>query len=213
MTRRKLLGLLLAAALLMTTTVFGTMAYLSASDQAVNTFTSGTVALKLDEADVDEMGVPIPDAKRVKKNDYRLLPGHSYSKDPTVTVMSGSEESYIRILLTVSKSDGLDEAFAPEGAKLDAIFANYDPACWQLVDPAGVRDATADTICYEFRYKQTVAAPDGDVALEPLFTGFTVPWQLTKEKLALINGMSITAQAHAIQADGFANADAAWAAF
>ncbi len=74
-------------------------------------------------------------------------------------------------------------------------------------------DTTANTITYEFRYKETVAAPTADVVLDDLFESFTVPGAVNNDQLAKLKDMTITVVAHAIQADGFTDADAAWAAF
>ena len=51
------------------------------------------------------------------------------------------------------------------------------------------------------------------VLVDALFDSITVPGSVTKEQLATIEGMTITVNAYAIQADGFADAGAAWAAF
>jgi len=61
--------------------VFGTLAYLTATDTVTNTFTVGKVQITLDEAPVDANG-ETTDGDRVKKNNYHLLPGHEYDKDP-----------------------------------------------------------------------------------------------------------------------------------
>lgn len=87
----------------------------------------------------------------------------------------------------------------------------YDSANWIYKD--NTKDATADTRTYEFWYKETVGAPTADVALDALFDSITVPGTITNEQLATIEGMTITVNAYAIQADGFANAEAAWDAF
>ena len=57
-----------------------------------------------------------------------------------------------------------------------------------------------------------VAAPKADVVLDALFDSITVPGSITKEQLATIEGLTITVNAYAIQAAGFANAEEAWAA-
>ena len=49
--------------------------------------------------------------------------------------------------------------------------------------------------------------------LPVLFNSITVPGFVTGEQLTALNNFNITAVAEAIQADGFANADAAWAAY
>lgn len=74
-------------------------------------------------------------------------------------------------------------------------------------------DAKADTLTYYFYYNETVAAPDGDVVLPVLFDKVTLPQWVTNDQLATLENFQITVVAEAIQADGFANAGAAWAAF
>lgn len=210
-TRSKALLLTLCAVVLVIATVFGTMAYLTSTDEVVNTFTVGSVKITLDEAKVTTDGKPVEDAERVKANAYHLLPGHTYNKDPMVTVLSGSESSYIKMTVTFSKANELDDIFAPDGANLISIFNNYDSTNW--IYKGNTKDDTANTRTYEFWYKETVSAPDADVALDALFDSITVPGEITKEQLATIKDMTITVNAYAIQADGFANAEAAWAAF
>ena len=209
-TKSKALLLSLCAVLLVVASVMGTMAYLTSSDKVTNTFTVGNVAIKLDEAKVNTDGTLVAGADRVKANSYKLLPGHTYNKDPMVTVLDGSEESYIKMTVTFSKASALDAIFAPDGANLTGIFNGYDAANW--IAKGSTKDATADTRTYEFWYKATIEAPKGkgDVALEPLFTSITVPGTITKEQLATIEGMTITVNAYAIQADGFKDAAEAW---
>lgn len=210
-TRNKALLLTLCAVLLVTASVLGTMAFLTSNDEVVNTFSVGSVAIRLDEAKANTDGSLVEGADRVKANSYKLLPGHTYNKDPMVTVLNGSEASYIKMTVTFSKASALDAIFAPTGADLTSIFNGYDAANW--VYKGNTKDATADTRTYEFWYKETVGAPTADVALDALFDSITVPGTITNEQLATIEGMTITVNAYAIQADGFANAEAAWVAF
>ena len=210
-TRSKALLLTLCAVVLVIATVFGTMAYLTSTDEVTNTFTVGQVKIKLDEAKANTDGSLVANAERVKANSYKLLPGHTYNKDPMVTVLSGSESSYIKMTVTFSKAKELDAIFDPNGATLTNIFNGYDAANW--IYKGNTENASANTRTYEFWYKETVAAPDADVALDALFDSITVPGNLTNAQLATIEGMTITVNAYAIQADGFANADAAWAAY
>ena len=210
-TKSKALLLTLCAVLLVAASVMGTMAYLTSTDKVENTFTVGNVKITLDEAKVNTDGTLAAPAERVKANEYKLLPGHTYNKDPMVTVLNGSEASYIKMTVTFSKASALDAIFAPTGANLISIFNGYDSANWIYKD--NTKDATADTRTYEFWYKETVGAPTADVALDALFDSITVPGTITNEQLATIEGMTITVNAYAIQADGFANADAAWAAY
>ena len=86
--------LALCALIVVTATVFTTLAYLTDKEAVVNTFTVGNVSISLVETDVDKDGDD-------QSNDYHLLPGKTYQKDPTLTVDAESEESYIRMILTV----------------------------------------------------------------------------------------------------------------
>lgn len=210
-TAKKAMLMTLCAIILIVATVFGTMAYLTASDEVTNTFTVGNVKITLDEAKVNPDGSLVAGADRVKANSYKLLPGHTYNKDPMVTLLAGSETSYVKMTVTFSKANELDAIFAPNGADLTSIFNGYDAANWTA--KGNTKDATANTRTYEFWYKEAVGAPTADVALDALFDSITVPGTITKEQLATIEGMTITVNAYAIQADGFDDAAKAWEAF
>ena len=210
-TRSKALLLALCAVVLVVATVFGTMAYLTSTDEVVNTFTVGNVAITLDEAKANTDGSLVANADRVKANKYKLLPGHTYNKDPMVTVLSGSEPSYVKMTVTFSNAKELDAIFAPNGANLTSIFNGYESTNWTY--KGNTKNTNANTRTYEFWYKEKVGAPTGDVALDALFDSITVPGTITNEQLKTIEGMTITVNAYAIQADGFADADAAWKAF
>ena len=203
----KALLLMLCAVLLVAASVLGTMAYLTSTDTVTNTFTVGKVAITLDEQDVDDS---TPNADRDQANSYKLLPGHEYNKDPMVTVLKGSESAYIKMTVTFSKAAELDDIFAPTGADMTSIFNGYDSTNWTY--KGNTKDTNANTRTYEFWYKEDVAAPDSDVALDALFDSITVPDTITNEQLATIEDMTITVNAYAIQADGFDTAADAWAA-
>ena len=210
MKRSKSLVLALCAILLVVGTVLGTVAYLQDTASVVNTFTVGNVHLKLDEAVVDEKGEPTG-GRTETGNAYHLIPGETYTKDPTVTVLKGSEESYVRMMLTLNCASELDAIFAPNGAVLTEIFKGYDATKWEYVDVTRGND---NTITYEFRYFETVKPEQNDdLVLDALFDTVTVPNTMTGEQLATIADLKITVEAHAIQATGFANADDAWTAF
>ena len=210
--KKKLLIMSVAMVLVCAFAVGMTIAYLTDHETVTNTFTVGNVQIELDEAKVDAYGEPVGSpAPRVTDNSYKLIPGHTYTKDPTVTVLSGSESSYIKMTVTFSKSRELDAIFAPTGADLTSIFKGYDSTNW--ICKGNTKDTTANTRTYEFWYKDAVAAPDADVALDALFDSITVPRTITNDQLATIQGMTITVNAYAIQADGFADADAAWAEY
>ena len=94
-TKTKALVLALCAVLLVVSTVFVTMAYLTSEDSVKNTFTVGKVTITLDEAKVDEYGEEEEGASRVDANTYKLIPGHTYTKDPQIHVDTNSEDCYL----------------------------------------------------------------------------------------------------------------------
>lgn len=208
---KKWLSLALCVVVTASVAVMGTLAYLTDSATVENTFTVGKVNITVDEEKVTPDGEPTPeDDARVTGNQYHLIPGQSYTKDPTMTVKADSEESYVRMLLTLNCKSQLDTIFAP-GIELTDIFKGYDAEKWAFVDETA--DTDANTVTYEFRYPTTVAPEDSDVVLEPLFTSFELPSRLDGDDLASIQALKITVVGHAIQASGFENADQAWEAF
>ena len=205
---KKKLMTVLALVLVIAMSVAGTYAYLTSADKVVNTFTVGDVKIKLDEAKANPDGSLVANADRVKANSYKLLPGHTYNKDPMVTVLKGSESSYVKMTVTFSNAAELDAIFDPNGATLTSIFNGYDSTNW--IYKGNTENTGDNTRTYEFWYKAPVAAPDADVALDALFDSITVPGTINNAQLKTIEGMTITVNAYAIQADGFADAADAW---
>ena len=74
--KKIVMGLVCALALV-TASVMGTMAYLTSTDEVVNTFTVGNVQIKLDEAKANPDGSLVANADGVKANNYKILPGHT----------------------------------------------------------------------------------------------------------------------------------------
>lgn len=239
-TKSKALLLTLCAVLLIAASVLGTMAYLTSSAEVKNTFTIGKVEIKLDEAKVTADGIPVEGAARVTANSYKLMPGTTYTKDPTVTVKAGSEESYIRMKVTFNNATEIialctDPEFADEVTGAENAFplirmVNFveaNAAKWDGIIPDNMvetgemladakyfaYDKTADTLTYIFYYRETVTAPTADVVLPVLFDGIKVPEWVTGEQLAELNNFQITVIAEAIQAGSFANAADAWSHF
>ena len=197
---------IVCVAMLLVGAVFGTLAYFTDNDSATNTFTIGKVGITLDES--DESTADKSDRTTVG-NSYHLLPGSSYVKDPTVTVKAGSSEAYVRMIVTVNFAEALtDDQLV---ASVDDVFVGYDKALW----PRANKTVSADkkTVTYEYRYHDTVETADKAEALEPLFTNVVIPEAATYDDLKVFNDMTIAVVAHAVQAEGFANEDAAWVAF
>ena len=236
--KKKILVACLCVALAVLTIAGTTLAYLTSTAKVTNTFTVGNVSIKLDEAKVTELGAPVEGAARVGENSYKLLPGRTYTKDPTVTVKSGSEESYVRLKVTFNNASeiialctdpefegevtGVENAFPlirmvnfveANAMKWDGIIPDNMVETDEMLADAKYCVKNGDTLTYYFYYKGTVSAANADTALSVLFDSITVPEWVTGEQLDALAGFQITAVAEAIQADGFADADAAWAAF
>ena len=211
MKKSKVLITILCAVLLVTVSVLGTLAYLTSQDEVVNTFTVGKVNIYLDEAAVNANGTEIAGADRVKENNYHLIPGQTYVKDPTLTVKAKSEDSYVRMLLTLNCADEFDAIYAHDKADLTTIFNGYDAVNWVYENVT--RDTAKNTITYEFRYKEIVTKSATDTNLDALFDSITVPSAFDSKDMESIANLKITVVGHAIQATGFADADAAWSAF
>lgn len=218
MKRIKTYAVVLSAIALVTMSILGTVAYLKDSTAVKNTFTVGKVDIRLDEAVVDEEGASVGDLDQDGNEDrtevgnqYHLIPGKSYVKDPTVTLERGSEESYVRMLVTINCYDELTAIF--EKPFLPQYFVDgWDNNVWKTTGVIAEDDAN-NTATYEFRYYKTVNAKDAELELEPLFTKINAPTSLTGEQLATIAGLEIVVEGHAIQETGFANADEAWSNF
>ena len=158
-----------------------TYSYLTASSETVvNTFAGGAISLTLDEAKVDTDGNPLEDEPRVQENSYKVLPGATLFKDPTVTVLEGSEVCYVFLYV----ENPLDEEY---------FTLDYSED-WIKVASTGTKTL--------YVYQTTVDASDGDVTLSPIFTTITVSSELTSEQIEEMGEVQIKVQAYAVQAQG-----------
>lgn len=114
--KRKLI-IALALCLALALGIGGTMAYLTATTgSVVNTFTIGNVGLTLEE----NKGTVVDG-----KHQFKMVPGNTIDKDPTVTVTAGSEDCWLFVklvkandfdtYLTYAMADGWTELTGVEG--------------------------------------------------------------------------------------------------
>ncbi len=219
-TAKKAMLMTLCAIILVVATVFGTMAYLTSTDEVENTFTVGNVKITLDEAKVNTNGSPVEGADRVKANEYKLMPGHTYTKDPTIHVDAASEDCFIRAKVTLTNAkEWIAIATKYADNKVENIIKGTDDNIWWVSQPAV--DETANTVTYTFVYKNESHTDElgkriwtsTDSKDLVLFNEIAIPGGLTNDELKSVGASKITVVAEAIQADGFKNADEAWAAF
>ena len=192
----KALLLVLCAILLVCASVVGTLAYLTSGDEVTNTFTVGDVTITLDEAktDVDGKVITGENAGRTSEgNQYHLIPGSEYTKDPVVHVVENSENCYlfVKVLNNIAGIEVL-EATDPDYVSIhEQILANN----WNVLSTNG-----NETVYYQMHEKST-AAKDYKVfesfTIEPTWNG---------------NGQSgdVVITAYAIQETNVATKEAAW---
>ena len=193
----KALLLALCAVSLVTASVLGTMAYLTSTDKVENTFTVGSVAITMDEKDVDDS---TPNADRDTKNSYKLLPGQTYTKDPTIHVGANSEDCFLFVKV---ENEIKDIESTEEGKSVAAQMAAQG---WVAVDEphpdvyVKMKDGAL----------QTVKGGE-DVTV---FKTLTIAGSVDGTKLQTYSGKNINVTAYAVQKDGFEQKSAAeiWAA-
>lgn len=178
---RKVLLAVLCAALLVGASVAGTLAYMQSSATVTNTFTTGNVDITMDETKVDLYGAKVAEADPVTRNEYKLIPGHEYIKDPTIHVTSTSEDCWL--VVKIQNDLGEDVAFTPG--------ANWEKQQGELAGTS------------YWLYKASVS---GGANIQ-VFDKFT--YTSGTPTVADVTDKAITVTAYAIQADGIAK-DSVW---
>ena len=208
-TKMKALVLSLCAVLLVVTTVFVTMAYLTSQDSVTNTFTVGEISLTLDEKDTDNSKTDTTTEGRDKANEYHLLPSNTYEKDPTVHVAKNSEDCYVYVKVV----NGIAEAEATtgtyDGKEYKSIADQIAALGWTqlVVDDApvegvyykevGQKDVNRDLVVFkEFRIKDEIS--NTELKKYATEANTTEPTKI------------IEVTAYAVQQAGFTDAADAW---
>ena len=238
---RKALLLICSAMLLVSITIGATVAYLTSTTEAVkNTFTVGQVDITLDEADTNIDGEPldkdgkvveVANAVRVEENEYKLMPGHTYVKDPTIhltadTTTADYQDAFVTAKVTVSHAQELLALLSyGDGSKIGigeivtggVLKTDYDYTYsaendnWTSADGSIVltqKVVDKEIVCtVHWTQPQT---PGTDLII---FENLIIPSTWTNEQIKTLEGMEINVEAYAIQADGFADYEKAWAAF
>lgn len=187
MKKSKVLLTLACAVLLVAASVMGTLAYLTSQDEVVNSFMVGeAVAITLDEAKTNELGVADTSVERVKTNTYKLMPGHNYTKDPTVHVTG--EECYVFVTVT----NGISGIEAEGNTTIAAQMAANS---WKAVD-----ESKGLYIYATGEDAKTVVSKTTDL---PVFSSFTVKDDADHATLEAVEKATITINAYAVQKDGF----------
>lgn len=102
--KKQVVVLVLAAVLVFGCAVGGTLALLvDKTDTVINTFTAGNVNITLTETDDGVLSEGNPN---LLANSYKMVPGNDIAKNPTVSVLEGSEACWL--FVKIDKSNTLD---------------------------------------------------------------------------------------------------------
>lgn len=199
-TTRKVLAITLCAILLVGASVMGTMAYLTGQTEEVkNTFTVGNVSFAdkaLDELDVDVYGKPTDGTTRDMANEYKLVPGHTYTKDPTVHLNPTSEPLWL--FVEVNVADAVANVLE-SGENNDKTIAA------QIAKNGWVKLEGTENIYT----KEAAIEPSENNKDFVVFDTITVKQDADVSNVKTTD--NITVKAYIVQADGFKTAAAAWA--
>ena len=210
---KKTIAIIALVVLVAVASVLGTMAYLTSTAKVENTFTMGDVKIKLDETNANN-----PEGDRVTENDYEVYPGAVVTKDPIVHNV-GANGAYIRA--TVNLSDWMNlvgayypdfkETFPNEGyrAALNLLVGDLGEG-WSVVDVEAGNVFTIGQFDAKFILKYEGVLKSGEDTTA-MFQTVTVPAGIDNANTKSFKSVKVEAQA--MQANGFDNWEAAFAAF
>ena len=215
--KKKIAALALVVVLLVAAVVGGTLAYFTDTDSATNTFTVGNVSIQLLESALHrDNDAATDEAIIADAADYEaylaeagkdMVPGRWVKKAPYI-YNDGKNDAYVRIKATfpVALMDAADIMLYTTAFNEGAIEMDE-----------GVNSADGKFVTYTFTYLEPVEA--GKVTYYAPFWQFKLGDNKDQDD-ASVNALqtdaalnSIVCVAEAIQAETFASADAAFAAF
>lgn len=195
---RNKMGIAVALVAICALSVVGTMAFLQDSTDVIeNTFTVGKVKIvdeELIESETDEYGVPTGD-DTTEGNEYVLIPNHTYTKDPHVTIAANSEDCYV---------------FYAIDDEIKAIEA--DPSIESQMTAAGFTKITNTNTAIpgDIWAKNSIVSKSSTDTAVASFGTFKIKGTCTNSELESYASKSIDVRAYAVQSDGFDSAQAAW---
>lgn len=166
---KKKLTMVAALVLVFALGVTGTLAYLTAkSDTITNTFTVGNVTISLAET---------------TGTSYKVVPGATVSKDPKVTVASGSEKCYVYVTVENNLVIGTDTVGTLDISATD----------WTVVQKTGNKTL--------YRYKEVVDASTAAKGLQVFTTVSYDGTKITEANIGTLASKTIAVQAFAHQSE------------
>lgn len=193
MNKKSLLMMMVTICLIAVVGVGATLAYLTDSTEVVtNKFTLGKTDIEIDEPSWDE-----PDD---------IVPGQSFDKDPTVTVIKNSVDSYV--FMSIQGVDAMMEA----GFMLGEFDENGNVI--NAINPLWVKADGNNNIDGIYVYSDENGAPavvakaDADRELPALFTKVTYKADNTETEGGEFNLLVKAAAVQATGEEGYGYADA-----
>ena len=120
---------------------------------------------------------------------YKLIPTRTYTKDPIIHVDAASENCYVFVRVENGVS-----------VIADQIATQMTTNHWESVD--------GETNVYYYEVDSNSIVAGG--ANLPVFNSFSIPATATYAEISGAAGQSVVVTAYAVQAEGFASAQAAW---
>ena len=211
MKMKKAIAMTMCAVMLVAASVMGTMAFLTGTDKVENTFTVGKLSMTLDEARTDAYGVAPDMNDRVHGNEYKMIPGHHYVKDPTVHMAPNSEASYVFVKVDNGMKDILntkhltgkpdENGMAP--VQYVGLSEQMRGHGWE---PMYV-EQNGEAVAVYVKKVPAIGAEGQDLVV---FDYFDIASNTTNAQIEAHKDAKIVVTAYAVQQDGFASAEEAW---
>lgn len=220
--KKKILAICLVTIVAVMAITGASLAYLTDKEAQTNTFTSGNVDIKLDEAKVvlDNDGYISETLEERTEDDQdygKLFPGQVITKDPKITNI-GSEKAYVAAKITVTATDlesligtgyegllGINKMISGGLVKENDTMKQNHPLFGTLpvygddtYSIYQVKEEAGKHVFYVFI--ETIMAPYDSVTL---FETITIPSAWTNEDVAKVKDLSITVDAFATQVQTF----------
>lgn len=201
---KKIIAIVISAAMIAAIAIGGTLAYLTstANDTPLhNTFVSDPVLLDitLDEAPVDRTSGQIVAGARRTQNEYPIIPGETMAKDPTITVVGGSQPCYV--FAYISNTAKVTAAAAGSTPKSVISSININTAVWNEV-AAGLYVYSQTDPATHVVSPLVVSKMASSQVLTPVFTQITINPALLTEDVSGTKTGELKVQAYAHQANG-----------
>ena len=203
-TWKKAVALALCAVFLVVGTISGTLAYITEESNVLkNSFTIGDVEMWVDETKVGTNGVPVQGAQERDKvgQEYLLMPGHEYTKDPIIHIAANSEPCWLFVEITNPLGNLEDESSTIEGQML---AVTNGASKWTVIE----RNVDENSTIYGYNARIEKSTSITNI---PTFGKFKIDSEKTQADIETMKGKSIIVKAYAVQADNVLDSsETAW---